>query len=80
MCIPQEAFGGVLIYLFASICISSIKQLSDAQVLDGKKPSMIMAIMLAIFFMNFTILGIGISSIAVSVLVGIVLNLIIKDN
>lgn len=80
MCIPQEAFGGVLIYLFASICISSIKQLSDAQVLDTKKPSMIMAIMLAIFFMNFTVLGIGISSIAVSVLVGIVLNLIIKDN
>lgn len=78
--IPKEAFAGCLIYLFASVVVNAIKQIANSGINleTDKKEFMIISVMIALFFMEFVICGIAISSIAVAVIVGILLNKLIK--
>lgn len=78
--IPQSAFGGCLLYLFASVVVNGIKQLGyDNSLATSKKKFIILSVMFGVFYINFTIAGVTISSIAIAMLVGIVLNKLIKE-
>lgn len=78
--IPQSAFGGCLLYLFASVVVNGIKQLSsDNSIATSKKKFIILSVMFSVFYIDFVILGVSISSIAIAMLVGIILNKIIKE-
>ena len=78
--IPSSAFGGCLLYLFASVVVNGIKQLGyDNSIETSKKKFIILSIMFATFYIEFIIAGVSISSIAIAMLVGIVLNKIIKE-
>ncbi len=75
--IPQAAFGGVAIYLYSLITINALKELTKNIDLEkDTNKTTVVVIMLATFFMNIVIGNVTISSIAVSMLFGIVLNLI----
>lgn len=78
--IDTSIFGGVLLFLYGSVVINAIKQVTESGIkLDSKKPFTVMSVGLGIFFINFTISGISISSIAISMFVMVVMNAIIKD-
>ncbi|XZH99850.1 uracil-xanthine permease family protein (plasmid) [Clostridium perfringens] len=75
--IPQAAFGGVAIYLYALITINALKELTKNIDLEKEtNKTIVVIIMLATFFMNIVVGNITISSIAVAMLFGIILNLI----
>lgn len=77
--IPSAAFGGVVLFLFSTICISAIKQIVDSKINFDKDKNafIIMGTMLAISFIDFVFCGISISSIALATFAGIVLNVIL---
>ena len=77
--LPQEAFGGCLIFLFANIVINGINQIINLDLKNNKKVNMIMSLMLAVFSMSFIVGGVSVSSIAVAMVIGIILNKLIKD-
>lgn len=78
--IDTSIFGGVLLFLYGSVVINAIKQVTESGIkLDSKKPFIVMSVGLGIFFINFTISGVTISSIAISMFVMVVMNAIIKD-
>lgn len=79
--IPSAIFGGCLLYLYGCVVIGAIKQINESGINleTEKKPFIIMSIGLGLFFLNFTIAGVAISSIAVSMVVMIVMNIIVKD-
>lgn len=75
--IPQAAFGGVAIYLYSLITINALKELNKNINLEKEvNKTTVVIIMLATFFMNIVIGNVTISSIAVAMLFGIILNLI----
>lgn len=79
--IPSEIFGGCLLYLYASVVVSAIKQISESGIDLGnnKKVFIIMSVGLGLFFITFIVNGVTISSIAISMVVMILMNIIIKD-
>lgn len=78
--IPQESLGGVALGLYSLIAINSMKDIvSNVDLNTNKKVLSILTIMLAIFFLEFAINGVAISSMAISVLIGFILNLIIPN-
>lgn len=78
--IDTSIFGGVLLFLYGSVVINAIKQVTESGIkLDSKKPFIVMSVGLGIFFINFTISGVSISSIAISMFVMVVMNAILKD-
>lgn len=78
--IDTSIFGGVLLFLYGSVVINAIKQVTESGIkLDNKKPFIVMSVGLGIFFINFTISGVSISSIAISMFVMVVMNAILKD-
>lgn len=77
MLIPSEVLGGIALYLYALITINSIKDLAETSILSYKREFTIITVMVAMFFLPFAINGIVISSVATSVIVGLILNLII---
>lgn len=78
--IDTSIFGGVLLFLYGSVVINAIKQVAESGIkLDSKKPFIVMSVGLGIFFINFTISGVTISSIAISMFVMVIMNAIIKD-
>lgn len=78
--IDTSIFGGVLLFLYGSVVINAIKQVTESGIkLDSKKPFIVMSVGLGIFFINFTISGVSISSIAISMFVMVIVNAIIKD-
>lgn len=81
LCIPVSAFGGVLLFLFSTVAASAIKQIisSGINLETDKKAFIIIATMIALFFVSFSIGGIGISSVAIATLVGIILNATVKE-
>ncbi|WP_075810311.1 uracil-xanthine permease family protein [Clostridium perfringens] len=75
--IPQAAFGGVAIYLYSLITINALKELTKNIDLEkDTNKTTVVIIMLATFFMNIVIGSVTVSSIAVAMLFGIVLNII----
>ena len=79
MLIPSSVLGAVAMYLYATFCINSIKELSLNADLNNSKQFTIIAVMIAIFFTNVIIQGVQISSIGLAFIVGIVLNKLMKD-
>lgn len=81
MCLPIEAFGGAVTYLFAMIVVNSIKQFmnSGINLNSNKKVFVIITVMVAISLLPFVVSGISISSVAVATLVGTILNIMIPD-
>lgn len=79
--IPSSIFGGCLLYLYGSVVINAIKQINNSGINleTEKKPFIIMSVGLGLFFVNFVIFGITISSIAISMLVMIIMNIIVRD-
>lgn len=78
--IDTSIFGGVLLFLYGSVVINAIKQVTESGIkLDSKKPFIVMSVGLGIFFINFTISGVSISSIAISMFIMVVMNAILKD-
>lgn len=82
LCVPVSAFGGVLLFLFATVASSAIKQIisSGVNLETNKKAFIIIATMIALFFVTFNFKSIGISSIAVATFIGIILNATVKEN
>lgn len=80
MLIPSQALGGVVTYLFAMIVVNSIKQLaySGVDLRQDHKVFSVITIMLAISMLTIKIGVIQISSVAVAVLIGIVLNILLR--
>lgn len=78
--IPKAAFGGVVLFLFSTICISAIKQIVDSRINFDKNKNafVIMGTMVAISFVTFVFNGISISSIALATFAGIVLNTLLN--
>lgn len=74
--LPVEAFGGVLVYLYSMVAINAIRNIVNSGVDLNKNERVfgIMTVMLAVSMFTFTIMGISISSVAISAIVGIVLN------
>ena len=66
-------------YLYATFCINSIKELSLNADLNNSKQFTIIAVMIAVFFTNVIIQGVQISSIGLAFIVGIILNKLMKD-
>lgn len=80
MLIPSSVLGAIALYLYAMFCVNSIKELSlNIDLAKDTKKFTITTLMIAVFFMNITIFGVGISSIATAILIGIGLNVLIKD-
>lgn len=81
LCLPITAFGGVVTYLFSIITINSIKQLcnSGINLATDKKQFVIISIMIGLSFVSFLIGGISISSVAIATIIGMILNIIIKE-
>lgn len=79
MIIPSPVLGSIALYLYATFCVNSIKELTLNANLSNTKQFTIIAIMLGIFYVNIIIQGVQISSIGISFIVGIVLNKLIKD-
>lgn len=79
LCIPIEAFGGVLLFLFATVASSAIKQIinSGINLETNREAFIIISLMIAINFITFSIKGVGVSSIAIATFIGIVLNIIL---
>lgn len=69
--IPTFVFGGVAIYLYSLIFSNAIKRIE----FDNTNTAII-TIMTSLFFIDYTFMGLTFSSIAVSVIVGIVLNIL----
>jgi len=76
--IPQEAFGGVVLYLFSMICINAIKQIAGSNVDLSKSevPFVIMTVMFALSALTFSFGAVSISSVAIATVVGLILNII----
>lgn len=79
MLIPPSVLGSIAMYLYATFCINSIKELSINSDLNNSKQFTIISIMIAIFYINIIIQGVQISSIGISFIVGIILNKLLKD-
>lgn len=81
LCIPIEAFGGVLLFLFATVAASAIKQVMNSGISleTNKKAFIIVALMIAVNFITFNIKGVGISSIAIATFLGILLQAIVPE-
>ena len=75
--IPQASFGGIVLYLFASIAVNGMRGLIGE--LENKKKFMITCLALGLSFISYSIGGVAISSIFVAVAVAIILNVVIKD-
>lgn len=75
--IPQASFGGIVLYLFASIAVNGMRGLLAE--LENKKKFMITCLALGLSFISYSIGGVSISSIFVAVAVAIILNVVIKD-
>lgn len=80
MLIPQSCLGAIALYLYAMFCVNSIKDLDKNVNLekDGKKFTII-SVMIAVFFMNISISGVVVSNIAFAMIVGVLLNIFMKD-
>lgn len=79
--IPMSVFGGVLTLLFGTVVASAIKQLKKDDVdLNDNRKLLIISTMIALFFVNFSFKGIGISSIAISTFIGIILNTTVRES
>lgn len=75
--IPMEAFGGVVTYLFAMIAVNAVKQIAESVDLKTEpRVFAIMTIMVAISVLTFAVGGVAISSVAIAVIVGMVLNIL----
>ena len=76
LCLPMEAFGGVVVYLFSMIMVNSMKQLfnSGIDLNKDRKEFVIIIIMIGIAALEYVISGISISSVAIATLVGVILN------
>lgn len=80
MLIPSSCLGSIALYLYAMFCVNAIKDLSkNVDLKNDNKKFIIITVMIAIFFININIFGVSISSIAVSMIVGVLLNLFIKE-
>lgn len=81
LALPQEAFGGALLFLYGSVVINAINQVleSGINLNTDKKAFIIMSTMLGLFFVTFSIGGVAISSIAISMVVGILMENFIKE-
>ena len=75
--IPQASFGGIVLYLFASIAINGVRGLVGE--LNNKKKFMITCLALGLSFVSYSIFGVSVSSIFVAIAVAIILNIVIKD-
>lgn len=77
--IPQPAFGGVLLILFASIAVSGMKIIFNSDLDLNKHHSrfLVLAVMLGVSTLSFVFNGVEISSVSIAILVGIVLNKLI---
>lgn len=82
MCLPTEAFGGCVIYLFSMIVVNGIKQLinSNINLNVDKRKFIIITIMIGIVSIDFLINGISFNSTAIATISGMLLNIIIPDN
>lgn len=79
MLIPPSVLGSIAMYLYATFCINSIKELSINADLNNSKQFTIIAIMVAIFYTNIVIQGVQIGSIGIAFITGVMLNKLIKD-
>lgn len=79
--LPSEAFGGALLFLYGSVVINAINQVLDSEINlnTNKKAFIIMSTMLGLFFVTFSIGGVAISSIAISMVVGILMHNWIRE-
>lgn len=78
MAIPKFTLGGIALGLYALIIVNSLKEITKSIDLDrNKREATIITLMVASFFIDYTIKGISINSIAVAVIIGLILNLII---
>ena len=81
--IPNEVLGGSLLFLYGSVVVNAIKQVleSDINLATDRKAFIIMSTMIGLFYITYTIGGLSISSIAISMVVGIIMhNIIIEKN
>lgn len=78
MLIPSQALGGVVTYLFALITVNSIKQLlnSGVDLNDDKSAFTTIVTMIGVSYIPFSIAGISVSSVAVAIFTGALLNLV----
>jgi uracil permease len=72
--IPSFALGGVALFLYAMITINAIRDLAKTEILKNKREFTIISIMLSMFFIDFAIGGVTISSVAIATIVGLLLN------
>lgn len=74
--LPIEAFGGILVYLFSMVAINAIRNILNSGIDLNKDERVfgIMTVMLAVSMFTFTVFGISISSVAISAIVGVILN------
>jgi len=78
--IPGATLGGIALYLYSMILINSMKDVFDTvSISRDKKKITIITLMIALFFVEFIIGSISISSIAVATIIGIILNAIIPE-
>ena len=81
--IPNEVLGGSLLFLYGSVVVNAIKQVleSDINLATDRKAFIIMSTMIGLFYITYTIGGLSRSSIAISMVVGIIMhNIIIEKN
>lgn len=78
--IPNEVLGGSLLFLYGSVVVNAIKQVleSDINLATDRKAFIIMSTMIGLFYITYTIGGLSISSIAISMVVGIIMHNIIR--
>ena len=79
MLIPSPVLGSIALYLYATFCVNSIKELSVNADLSNSKHFTIISVMLGIFYINIMVQGVQISSIGISFIVGVILNKLLKD-
>lgn len=79
--IPNEVLGGSLLFLYGSVVVNAIKQVleSDIDLAKDRKVFIILSTMIGLFYVTYTVMGLNISSIAISMVVGILMHNIIKE-
>lgn len=81
MVLPLESFGAIILYLYSLVAINSIRQIVNSNInLDkNRKVFVIMSVMVGVSSLSYVISGIALSSVAVAVAVGILLNTVIPQ-
>lgn len=78
--IPIPVFGGVVTYLFSMIVVNAVKQIAESEDKDtNPKTYAIITAMVAMSYVPVNIMGISISSVAVATLLGVGLNIALRD-